>query len=158
MYRFSLEFSEQDFEQQHQSAADRARAKLNTNSVVPPVSCDEDVVAVTPLRLPFGELFTENVSGDSDSDSDFDNSEDNRTARREFEYVQLRARERTRRKAADDHKHWQYAGRALNEWAGVVTEFEEYVAKCRMKTEIIRVEDLAAPFMVAEIQVKSVYV
>lgn len=156
MYRFSLEFSEQDFEQQHKSAADRARAKRTTTSIVSPVSCDKDVVAVTPLRLPFGEQFTDDVS--SDSDSDCEESEDNRTARREFEYVQLRARERTRHKAADDHKYWQYAGRALNEWAGVVTEFEEYVAKCRMETGIIRVEELAAPFMVAEIQVKSVYV
>ncbi|KAF5100938.1 hypothetical protein D0Z00_001069 [Geotrichum galactomycetum] len=154
-YRFSLEFSEQDFEKHHQSVADRVRAKRLTGTL-PPISNDgEEMVTITPLRLPFGEPFIDEYD---DSDSDFDNKEDNRAVRLEFEYTQLRTRERTRRKAADDRKYWQYAGRALNEWAGVVVEFEEYIDKCRKEAGVFRVEELAVPFMVAEIQVKSAYV
>jgi hypothetical protein len=157
-YRFSLEFSEQDFEKQHQSVADRVRTKRLTGTP-PPVSSDEEMVTITPLRLPFGEPFIDEYDAYcDDSDSDFDNKEDNRAVRLEFEYTQLRTRERARRKAADDCKYWQYAGRALNEWAGVVVEFEEYIDKCCKETGVFRVEELAAPFMVAEIQVKSAYV
>lgn len=157
-YRFSLEFSEQDFEKQHQSVSDRTRAKARTG-ILPPVSKDEDMVTITELRLPFGEPFIDEYDNYcDDSDSDFDKKEDSQAVRLEFEYMHLRARERTRRKAADDRKCWQYAGRALNEWASVVIEFEEYIDKYRKEAGVFRVEELATPFMVAEIQVKSAYV
>ena len=89
---------------------------------------------------------------DEDSDA---NEEAQDVVNSEFEYTNLSGRERFKQKSLDNTKFWKYAGRSLNEWDAVVSEFQEFVTMRTQTQGAIRVEDVCVPFMIAEIPAKA---
>lgn len=170
LFKFSLEYSEEAI-RKHRNllCGQKATDKHNVSSPrlpfgVPsgfggklPNSSNTGSAYNSHVRLVL-DLYQNNSANDVSSrysTASEGSKDDHDLVNSEFEYLHLHGGKRLAAKALDDTNFWKYAGRALNEWEQLVVEFEDFV-QTRMKTNnLVRLEDVGVPFMIAEIPAKA---
>lgn len=174
LYKFCLEFSEMAV-RKHRMMLRGAKKVEILDVIIPRIPFDSfteyregtDRVnryrngVVTHGNLNLGsDLYEDNSDEVADilsryTNTDEDSSYEDDVVNGEFEYLHLSLEERQLQKSIDNDRHWKYAGRALNEWNPVVGEFETFV-KSQVRTQgAVRLEDVGAPFLIAEIPAKA---
>jgi hypothetical protein len=145
LFKFGLEYSERAARRQQQVIRNEIRRRSVGGPWTKPKRSETRLIKP---RLPFVRASSNQDDEEFGDGYDSENNDDE-------EFYDEEQFAKILSPSEDDVKYWKYCGRSLSEWDETIVQFEEFVRSRRMMTGAMRIEDIGAPFMIAEIPSKA---